>query len=76
MDAYFNGTKASRGSWLLREIPEDAVRCDNCGRGLNKHTKTRVHINRAQDPSHHFFCSDECKNNWCYAIAKQGGRKV
>ena len=50
--------------------------CENCGHGLrSNHSYSYNHINIAQDPAIHEFCSRKCKVEWCYKIAEENQKK-
>ena len=43
--------------------------CDYCGaRAKNRASGNMVHINITQNPSHHRFCSRDCKTEWIHTL--------
>ena len=49
--------------------------CEVCGNKRRirkgKINNNFMHINIGQNPSHHYFCSKECKLKWIYAIQRK-----
>lgn len=40
-------------------------RCDYCGSNARL---IKIHINICQNPTHHHFCSDDCKISWIFGL--------
>lgn len=42
--------------------------CAHCGANVKRRVKGTTHINISQNPTHHRFCSKECKTAWIYDL--------
>jgi len=50
--------------------------CAYCGaKAKFRTTGNTTHINISQTPSHHYFCSKECKNSWIFALNEEISRE-
>lgn len=46
------------------------MRCEYCGLKLGTKSSDITHINITQAQKEHYFCSELCKNKWCFRIQK------
>jgi len=45
--------------------------CEHCGIKLRRKESIITHINIAQPLKEHHFCSELCKNKWCYRVQRK-----
>jgi len=55
----------------IKEVKNERGRkrlCEYCGSNIRRRVANEIlHINIGQNPTHHYFCSKECKTEWIYA---------
>ena len=51
--------------------------CEYCGNSFKKGNKGSVeHVNVSQLTRKHFFCSQACKDGWCFRLQKRTSRVI
>ncbi len=54
---------------VYREDAKLRGSCAYCGAYIKiRHTSNFIHVNICQNPTHHHFCSKECKINWIFGL--------